>query len=140
MKDLDLSVPDLGFFGVRLEKGWVAPVYVSRIPLRSVKKGLTSSHITFNCIQGEELNSLRVSLGVSQSNIMYNIFNRETVTLREALEHIEETKGAILHRNYAVVLKGNSEFPVIYFKTKPIAHVVKGKVVAIKGVDWIFLD
>lgn len=125
------DVSPLGYFADQLNRVG----YFSYFASRSAKKAVYLENTRLFVPQADEL----MMLGES--------FNRElsrctqTITpLADVQSVLDDHKACIIHKNFAIVYKGWSEHPVVYFKTQPVCLFINGEFVPLDGHDHLFVE
>jgi hypothetical protein len=127
----DMTVAPLGYFVDQLDRVG----YLSYYPSRSSKKAVYLPNTGVFVPQADELAMLGESFNKDLSKCS------QTITpLADVQSVLEDHKACIIHKNFAIVYKGWSQHPVVYFKTQPVCLFVDGEFTPIEGQDALFVE
>lgn len=118
---IEMGIPLLGYFYTKEN----SVVYLSNKQSRSYKKGLNSQKVVAFYPQYKELELLGKSDDCDYS--LWSLFDRKYVSINDVDKALEIRYAVILHRNFAVIKKGDKEHPVLYYKRSPVAYYIDGE-------------
>ena len=125
------DVSPLGYFTDPLNRVG----YFSYFASRSAKKAVYLENTRLFVPQADELMMLGESFNRDLSKCT------QTITPLEDVQSVlDDHKACIIHKNFAIVYKGWSEHPVVYFKTQHVCLFINGEFVPLDGHDRLFVE
>lgn len=115
-------------------------LYLSVKQNRSYKKSLHRSNLIAAFPQQREYEALSKRPPNIRELDDSQLFLHNYTDVADIDSKLEKVSAVALHPNYAVVKKGDNEYPVVYHRTNKVAQWKDGEFIPLEGVPSIFVE